>query len=160
AVGKALSSAEIFTPPAVAHVTPSRLPNLAPLPGPIAAVTLTRVAPRQARATQAHVSPLTGKWTRTGSMHVARAGAPMVLLPSGRVLVEGCDVTGFVPGGVTAEIYDPATGTWSRTGSMHVSRCNHSAALLHDGRVLVAGGEGTSNHVESSVEIFDPNTGA
>jgi N-acetylneuraminic acid mutarotase len=101
-----------------------------------------------------------GRWTLTGSMHVARGGAngfPAVLLSDGKVLVEGCDKQLGV-GGVTAELYDPATGKWSFTGSMHVPRCNHGAALLPDGRVLVAGGD-FKGTVQYTAEIYDPATG-
>jgi N-acetylneuraminic acid mutarotase len=101
-----------------------------------------------------------GNWALTGSMHVTRAGAngfPAVLLPSGKVLVEGCDQQ-LGRGGVTAELYDPASGKWSLTGSMHVARCNHGAALLPDGRVLVAGGD-SGGVVHPDAEIYDPATG-
>jgi hypothetical protein len=96
----------------------------------------------------------------TGSMHVTRAGAngfPAVLLPNGKVLVEGCDQQ-LGRGGVTAELYDPTSGKWSLTGSMHVPRCNHGAALLPDGRVLVAGGDSSSG-VHATAEIYDPGSG-
>jgi len=101
-----------------------------------------------------------GKWTVTGSMHVPRAGAngfPAVLLPSGKVLVEGCD-NQLGQAGVTAEIFDPATGKWTLTGSMHVARCNHGAVLLPDGRVLVAGGD-ANGIVSPTAELFNPMIG-
>lgn len=98
-----------------------------------------------------------GKWTQTGSMHVARIGAPATLLPNGKVLVEGCDAPNVT--GTTAELYNPASGTWTTTGSMHFARCNHAAILLHNGNVLVAGGEGLTNIVNSSAEIYDSNSG-
>jgi N-acetylneuraminic acid mutarotase len=96
-----------------------------------------------------------GKWTQTGSMHVARIGAPATLLLNGKVLVEGCDALT----GKTAELYDPASGTWTRTGSMHFPRCDQVAILLPNGHVLVAGGLGLTNGVFSSAEIYDPSTG-
>jgi N-acetylneuraminic acid mutarotase len=101
-----------------------------------------------------------GKWTVTGSMHVPRAGAngfPAVLLPGGKVLVEGCDNELGQPG-VTAELFDPGSGKWTLTGSMHVARCNHGAVLLPDGRVLVAGGD-AGGIVSPTAEIYNPTTG-
>jgi hypothetical protein len=93
-------------------------------------------------------------------MNVPRGGAnglPAVLLPSGKVLVEGCDNT-LGTGGVTAELFDPGTGKWKLTGSMHVARCNQGAALLPDGRVLVAGGD-SNGTVHFTAEIYNPATG-
>lgn len=175
-VGTALASAELYSPTSAStdrsalsqayfppFASPSR-PLMSPLFGfsPITAA-LARVT-RSARpaaippATVRFARPFIGRWTRTGSMHVARIGAPLTLLPNGKVLVEGCD--GPTLAGKTAELYDPATGTWATTGSMHIARCNHGAILLPTGRVMVAGGLGMTNHVASSAELYDPSTGA
>lgn len=102
-------------------------------------------------------SPTIGSFALTGSLNVARAGAPATLLLNGKVLVEGCTQP-FTTGGTSAELFDPATGKWSRTGSMHFGRCRHSAALLPDGRVLVVGGD-AGNVWRSTAEIYDPATG-
>ncbi len=101
-----------------------------------------------------------GKWTVTGSMNVPRGGAngfPAILLPGGKVLVEGCD-NALGVAGRTAELFDPGTGKWTMTGSMHVARCNHGAALLPDGRVLVAGGD-SGGIVHATAEVYNPKTG-
>lgn len=104
--------------------------------------------------------PAIGKFTRTGSLNIARAGEPAILLNNGKVLVEGC-TDPFTDGGVSAELFDPTTGKWTLTGSMHVGRCRHSAILLPDGRVLVVGGDGGTKAAQwwSSAEVYDPNTG-
>ena len=50
--------------------------------------------------------PATGTWSSTGSLNVARARFPMVVLPSGMILAEG----GNSPDIFTtdsAELYDP-----------------------------------------------------
>jgi len=44
-------------------------------------------------------------------------------------------------------------------GDMGEARSGHTASLLRDGRVLIAGGEGALG-VSSTLEIFDPATGA
>src|SRR3990172_7495312 len=69
--------------------------------------------------------PVTGVWTATGNMTVARTLHTATLLRGGSVLVAG----GFNFEGVggpgalaTAELYDPATGTWTATGSMNAGR--------------------------------------
>ena len=88
--------------------------------------------------------PVTGNFTPTGSMEVARALHQATLLPDGRVLVSG----GFgtdpsspgAPGPEQAEVYDPATGTFAAAGDLQIGRSLHSAILLTDGRVLVVGG--------------------
>src|SRR5207248_11216897 len=83
--------------------------------------------------------PATGKWSLTGSMHVARLGHTATTLNNGKILVAG----GFTKTNTalaSAELYDPATGKWSLTGSMNVAREDHTATLLASGKVLVAGG--------------------
>jgi LysM domain/Kelch motif len=99
--------------------------------------------------------PATGKFTLTGSPHVA--GVPMVsaLLKSGRVLVIGCDASGVCASSL-ADIYDPSTGLFSAvptTGSC--TFC--TATLLNDGRVLVARGDTLSPSPIPSL-LFDPAT--
>jgi len=81
--------------------------------------------------------PATGRFTKTGSMSVARDWATATLLRDGRVLVAG--------GGTedadtrTAEIYNPSTGRFTVTGSMSVTRILNPSILLPDGRVLIVG---------------------
>jgi Kelch motif len=99
--------------------------------------------------------PATGKFTMTGSPHVA--GLPMVsaLLKSGRVLFIGCDAAGSngVCAPTYAEVYDPSTGLFSALGPMPGSCTFCTATLLNDGRVLVARG----GDPEPSL-LFDPDT--
>jgi N-acetylneuraminic acid mutarotase len=63
--------------------------------------------------------PITGTWSKTSRMTLARSGHTATLLPDGTVLVVG----GYGADGRTirrAEVYDPATGTWARTRSMQL----------------------------------------
>ena len=55
-------------------------------------------------------NPITGSWSPTGSMTVAREFHTATRLLDGRVLVAGGDSSG-----TSAELYDPTTGTWSAT---------------------------------------------
>src|SRR5579885_1073599 len=73
--------------------------------------------------------PATGRFTRTGDMHVDRVGHAAVLLRSGKVLIAG----GWVAGtGATeaAELYDPASGTFPSRSSMREKRARPTATLL------------------------------
>jgi Kelch motif protein/galactose oxidase-like protein len=83
--------------------------------------------------------PVTGTFSITGSMGVARWAHTATLLSSGQVLVTGGSdpVGNSLP---TAEIYDPSTGSFSPTGAMALARSGHSSMLLLNGEVLVAGG--------------------
>jgi hypothetical protein len=90
-------------------------------------------------------NPRTGRWTRTGSMTMARAGHTATLLPNGRVLVTGgLDSSGTARS--STDLYDPGPGRWRAATPMLVAHADHTATLLRNGPVLVAGGDsrGTS----------------
>jgi N-acetylneuraminic acid mutarotase len=80
-----------------------------------------------ALATVEVFDPATGRWSPTGSMRFARAGAAATTLSDGRVLVVGPSSSyNDAPGDVTmdarafgtAEVYDPATGRFTLVGSL------------------------------------------
>ncbi|HKS66090.1 MAG TPA: kelch repeat-containing protein, partial [Candidatus Acidoferrales bacterium] len=100
-----------------------------------------------------------GSITAAPPMVYSRAGQVSVTLQDGRVLVAG----GVTAGGSatsTAEIFDPVANSWSMAaGAMTEARAGATAAVLQDGRVVLAGGQNGST-ISSTVEIFDPTTGA
>src|SRR4029453_13178629 len=61
--------------------------------------------------------PVSGSWSATGNMSVARVDHSATLLSSGWVLVAGGTSSTFEELG-TAELYDPETGSWATTGGM------------------------------------------
>ena len=117
-------------------------------------------------------NPVTGKWTLTGSMHVARFHQTATLLIDNTVLVAGGDDgAGYNPSSGSAclcaqatassELYNPAKGTWSKTGNMKEARDLFITATLpgSNGKVLAAGGitcDTTTGSctVMSSAEIY------
>ena len=105
-------------------------------------------------------NPVTGTWSRTGSMSKARQGATATLLPSGKVLVAGGST--YINGSAiaSAELFDPGTGTWTVTGAMNVARAQHTASLLANGLVLVAGGGDGWKTYTNTAELYNPATGA
>lgn len=110
-----------------------------------------------ASAHAALYDPATGTWTAIASMGTPRLELSGVLLPDGRVLVMGGQVSGGpdpAPIG-SAEVYDPATQTWMAIAEMSQARSRHTATLLPDGRVLVAGG-GARGDALASAELYDP----
>jgi hypothetical protein len=96
--------------------------------------------------------PSTGVFTPTGNLIPSGVSksllqAPAVLLPDGRVLVEG----------LNAEIYDSITGTFALTVAYPDANPSWStASLLLDGRVLLTGCIASCS--AGATELFDPKT--
>lgn len=102
--------------------------------------------------------PVTGTFSKTGSMSTFRDHHTATLLIDGRVLVIGGGGEGYASS-TSADVYDPATGRFSKTGSMKTGRWLHTATLLQEGRVLVLGGRSPKDSVYRSAEIYDPRSG-
>lgn len=97
--------------------------------------------------------PVTGTFTLTGSMEMARWFQTATLLPNGKALL----VAGFgaPAAGHTAELYDPVSGTFSSTGDLVNERgAWHTATLLPNGRVLILGGS------IAEAELYEPDEGS
>lgn len=96
--------------------------------------------------------PGTGTFAATGPMTIPRHKHDGVLLPDGRVLINGGadqrDNEGTLR---STEIYDPATGRFTAGPEMHLARYKHrgTSLLLPSGQVLIAGGA-------PQAEVFDP----
>jgi N-acetylneuraminic acid mutarotase len=101
--------------------------------------------------------PATGKWSLTGSMHVARCNHGAALLPDGRVLVAGGDSGGIVH--ADAEIYDPATGKWTMAAHMNSTRFLLSMLTLADGRPFVPASAAFGTIPRDSADVYDSATG-
>jgi large repetitive protein len=116
--------------------------------------------PLQAVATAELYDPVTGTFSPTGSLNMARRLTSGTLLDNGMVLIAGG--IGNITALASAELYNPATGTFSLTGSLNVARLYHSTILLNNGTVLIAGGEalnGSAYVAVASAELYDPATG-
>jgi hypothetical protein len=98
----------------------------------------------------------------TPSLAFARYSHTATQLTDGRVLFVGGEGAASVLG--SAEIYDPAAGTVSTTGSLNTPRTAHAAVLLSGGslagQVLIIGGLDATNTPLTTMELYDPGTGA
>jgi hypothetical protein len=98
---------------------------------------------------------VSGTFTPTGNMTVAREYHTATLLPNGQVLIAG----GVTPAGsssqglASTELYNPATGTFSSGPTMSASRQSFTATLFSSGKVLLVGGV-----VLASADIYDSGT--
>ena len=98
-------------------------------------------------------------FSTTGSLGVGRTFHTATLLPNGRVLIAGGNLTDG-SGNVTssAELFNPSTGTFSPTGAMGRPRAYQTATLLLNGKVLIAGGANNFGDIQTA-EIYDPASG-
>ncbi|WP_426105393.1 pre-peptidase C-terminal domain-containing protein [Massilia sp. TSP1-1-2] len=102
--------------------------------------------------------PLTGAFTPTAPMNVARTAHASALLPDGRIIVIGG--TGQVNFAnvslASTEIYDAASATWTMGPTLGVARSAAKAVTLSDGKIVVISSTGNT----TSSEVYDPLTGA
>jgi hypothetical protein len=116
--------------------------------------------PLQALASAEIYDPVTGTFTPTGSMNVARRLTSGTLLNNGLVLIAGgINISATLE---SAELYDPATKTFTFTGNLNGLRCYHTATLLNSGMVLIEGGEQPSGSTFvplGSAELYNPANG-
>jgi N-acetylneuraminic acid mutarotase len=103
--------------------------------------------------------PVTGAWTTTAPLHVAREGPAAALLPDGRVLVAGGWGRREAVSLGSAEVYDPATAAWTLTGRLLVRHGPATAVSLRNGDVLIAGGYRDYGDVTAEAERYDVTTG-
>ena len=95
--------------------------------------------------------PVTGGFTRIGTLRTGRGNHTATRLADGRILVLGGNVS--VDIGAVADVIDPRTGAVSGGGTLQLPRHRHATVALADGRALVVGG---SNR--NTVELWDPAT--
>jgi len=179
-----LNTAEIYQPisdsftlttgvmnrPRVAHA--ATLLDPAVVSGPLAGnVLITGGDAFSTVGTAETYNPLSGSFSKTGSMAIPRRQHTSVLIShcgcaaDGLVLVVGGYDNQFTVLS-SAELYNPATGTFTATGNLKTPRFRHTATLLNNGTVLITGGAsqmaaktGDINPSLNTAEIYDPKTG-
>jgi hypothetical protein len=113
--------------------------------------------------------PIAGTWTTLAStMSSARYLHTATWLPAQNklLLAGGNSAVSSTTALATADLYDPVTQTFTATGPMNIARYQHTATALANGQVLIAGGQGgtgavtASTNAQSTLEIYDPTTGA
>ncbi len=101
-----------------------------------------------------------GAFTSTGSMLTPRFRHTATLLPDGKVLIAGGDVScilgsACIPA-TNAELYDPAKGIFTAAGTMNTIR-PVGGILLNNGKVFFADGYPTGG--KPRIELYDPFSG-
>ena len=104
--------------------------------------------------------PSTETFHRVGDLSVPRDRPTLTLLPDGKVLVAGGQ--NGPEGPLTCEVFDPKAETFSTLpNGLKTARMAHNATMLPGGQVLIAGGWcPPARSTTSTVEVFDPSTGA
>jgi uncharacterized protein (TIGR03437 family) len=101
-----------------------------------------------------------GTFAATGRMLTPRFGHTVTLLPDGRVLIAGgnisCTLGAPCIPAITAELYDPASGTCRAAGTMNTIH-PVGGILLPDGKVLFA--DGYPGGARARIESYDPSSG-
>jgi N-acetylneuraminic acid mutarotase len=97
-----------------------------------------------------YFNPSTNTWARTsGQCGNDTSYGPLVLLPTGKVLLAGDEITysGHTSPTARCALYDPSTNTWTTTGSL-LQSTRRTATLLPNGKVLSVG--------SSDAELYTP----
>lgn len=94
---------------------------------------------------------VTGLWTSTAPMSVARYGHTATVLNNGLVFVAGGTGVDGTPL-TSTELYNPTTHTWSNGPSLSLGLTQHSAILLTTGNVLIVGGITPTTITNNSIE--------
>jgi Domain of unknown function (DUF1929)/PKD domain len=105
------------------------------------------------------LSTTSPSWSPGPNMSTARIELNAVILPNGKVLVEGGSMNNEIPDtpGKQADLYDPISNTFSSAGTAAYSRLYHSTALLlPDATVMSLGSNPTSGAYEPAIEIYTP----
>ncbi len=95
---------------------------------------------------------INGTWTRLASTAVDRGYFGSCVLPNGKVLVLGAEVSSFGTAYNTGEIYDPVADTWTTVQYPEADFLDGITTLLPTGKVL-CGSASTAN-----TYLFDPAT--
>jgi hypothetical protein len=101
-----------------------------------------------------------GTFAATGSMITARFRHTATVLPGGKVLIAGGNIScalgsPCIPA-TNGELYDPASGVFSALGTMNTIQ-PVGGILLSNGKVLFA--EGYTAGARARIELFDPSNG-
>lgn len=105
--------------------------------------------------------PVTGRFSRAGTLAGGRSHHRALRLSSGRVMLTG----GFMDhgDGRSTELVDELSGAVTATGPLNAPRVFHAALALADGRVLVSGGvngrDPQGQPVSDTAELWEPSTG-
>lgn len=109
--------------------------------------------------------PVTGEWSSTGKMAMAREFHELVVLSDDRVLAIGG--WGFNPSQSTTaeylasvEVWDPRSGRWHPSASLTEGRYGHSAVYLPEtNRVFVWGGTTDGTNGVTTTQLWNPDSG-
>ncbi len=96
--------------------------------------------------------PLSGRFTRIGSLLSGRAQHTATRLPDGHILVVGGHIA--LSQGPGAELVDERSGEVVAAAPLVLPRIRHATVALADGRVLTVGGQ-----ARRTAELWDPATG-
>jgi len=106
--------------------------------------------------------PVLETWTNALPLPYAISRHTSTLLPNGKLLIAGGQLTDYSPGLLYTNcfLFDSISWHWTETQPMLEPRRRHTATLLNSGKVLVAGGfnSGPTSLIQKNAELYDPAT--
>jgi len=127
---------------------------------PGATSTGTGTSESVASGTPGAIAADTSRWESAGTMGQSHAGAHLLPVAGGALIVGNDDLLSSNPVGTTgSEIWSESSQKWTGTGSLNLPRGYFAAQPLQNGNIIAFGGMDSSYISYSSTKVYDASAG-